>query len=356
MKKYIALAVVLALGTCAAHACTSMIVGARASASGRPLLWKHRDTGTLDNFVQRVPARDKADLDYVALFNAGDSLLREAWMGYNDSGFAIMNTASYNLAPDTAKIKDREGLVMSAALRRCRTFADFTALLDTLPKPMGVQANFGIVDAQGNGGYVETDDWGYKVFPLPAVGPHLLVRTNYSESGNDTDGMGYIRCQNVYSILGDKIKAGAGFEPADFTENVSRSFVHSLMGKDFGADTTYHYVVDQDFIPRRISSASIVIEGVKPGRNDNSTVMWTAIGYPPCSYVVPVTVDNVPAELQPTAPKGHSPLCDEVMERKAKAFSITRGSGNRYVNLDYLRSITPDMRARSAAAYAKRRK
>ena len=77
--------IVLPQGT---QACTSMIVGARASANGRPLLWKHRDTGTEHNFVDTVcrPGQYK----YVALFNGGDSLRSEAWMGLNDTGFGIM--------------------------------------------------------------------------------------------------------------------------------------------------------------------------------------------------------------------------------------------------------------------------
>ena len=83
-----------------AEACTSMLVSGAYSRSGRPMMWKHRDTGAEDNFIERKAATDST-IGFVALYNGGDSLLREAWMGVNDRGFAIMNTASYNLAPDT---------------------------------------------------------------------------------------------------------------------------------------------------------------------------------------------------------------------------------------------------------------
>ena len=78
------------------------------------MMWKHRDTGADHNFIQRVEADTSrpGSIGYVALFNGGDTGLREAWMGMNDAGFAVMNTASYNLAPDTTDYKDREGLVI----------------------------------------------------------------------------------------------------------------------------------------------------------------------------------------------------------------------------------------------------
>lgn len=334
-------------------ACTSMIIGAKASANGRPMLWKHRDTGAEQNFVERV-ARPGA-LSYVALFNGGDSLLTEAWMGINESGFAIMNTASYNLAPDTAKVKDREGVLMTRALQICHSVDDFKCLLDTLPKPMGVQANFGVIDAYGNGAYFETNDNSYTAYYLSDTDNDVLMRTNFSVSGNDSTGMGYIRYDNACHIFADKLAQG-GFTPEDFTEGASRSFYHSKLEKDVLADSTMHWAVDQDFIPRRISSASIVIEGLKPGENSHNATMWTTIGYPPCSHVQMVKVDSVPAGLRPTLPGYLSPDCKEVIARKRKAFSLKRGNGQHYVNLDYIRSIEAEQRALSKKEYEKGKK
>jgi hypothetical protein len=350
MRKLFILAFIAIAISVPVFACTSMIVGAKASASGRPLLWKHRDTGAEDNFVERVAPRHPGDLAYVALFNGGDSLLKEAWLGMNEVGFAIMNTASYNLAPDTAKIKDREGVVMSAALRQCRTVDDFRCMLDTLPKPLGVQANFGVIDAAGNGAYFEANDYTYTAYYLADTQNDVLIRTNFSVSGNDSTGMGYIRYENACHIFADKLAVG-GFTPADFTEGASRSFYHAQLNRDVMADSTLHWAVDQDFIPRRISSASIVIEGVNPADNCADAVMWTVIGYPPLSHVQKVTVNNVPDGLRPLQPGFRSADCNEVIKRKRKAFSLRRGNGQHYVNLDYIRSQEPLQRALSSKAY-----
>lgn len=327
-------------------ACTSMIISARASASGRPMLWKHRDTSSESNFIERVNPTDTSH-GYVALFNTGDSLLAEAWIGVNDVDFAIMNTASYNLAPDTAFYKDREGFVMTEALKRCRTVDDFENLLLSLSKPLGVQANFGVIDAEGNGAYFETDDYSFKKFDLADAENGVLIRTNFSFSGNDGEGYGYIRFDNASHLLAGKI-ASRSITPADLTEGVSRSFYHSLFDKDMMSDDST-WIVDQDFVPRSSSTASIVIEGA--GNDGSHSTMWTALGYPPCAIVEAVTLDNVPDNLRPTLPGFKSLAAETALANKRRVFSIRRGSGPRYINIAALRPIMEQCHAQSMKNY-----
>ncbi len=177
----------------------------------------------------------------------------------------------------------------------------------------------------------------------------MLVRTNYSYSGAPDKGYGYIREENARELLAPYIE-GDSITPATFTDGISRSFYHSLLGED-PSQGSGDWIVDQDFVPRYSSSASIVIEGVAPGEDPRLSIMWTEIGYPPCSYVLPVTVDSVPEELRPTAPDGHSPLCDRVVERKHKAFPIIRGSGRSYIYLPALKGYIDEGRAKSAENY-----
>ncbi|MBE6318825.1 MAG: hypothetical protein E7081_07625 [Bacteroidales bacterium] len=331
-------------------ACTSAIVSAKASKTGRPLLWKNRDTGTEHNFVEKVDAKN-GNYAYVALYNGGDSTLRDAWLGMNEVGFAIMNTASYNLAPDTAKLKDQEGYVMSLALQKCRTLADFEILLDTISKPMGVQANFGLIDASGDGAYYETDDFTYTKFSLSDAENGVLVRTNYSYTGEKDGGYGYIREDNAWYLLQPYLKNG-NIEASTFTDGLSRSFYHSLKGKDAekGKD---RWIVDQDYIPRRTTSASVVIEGVVPGEDPGLYIMWTEIGYPPCSYTLPVMIDYIPEELRPQGKEWRSPLCDEIICRKHQVFSVKRGSGKHYVDMNAVRRFSVDGKKKSLENYKK---
>lgn len=317
------------------------------------MMWKHRDTGAPSNFVERVESRD-GNHAYVALFNEGDSALCEAWTGMNDAGFAIMNTASYNLMPDTAAYKDQEGRLMSLALARCATVDDFEQLLRDAPKPMGVQANFGVMDAHGGLAYFETDDYRFTRFDVADSPQGYLLRTNHSMTGNDTDGYGYIRYQNALDILKSDIEGGT-LLPESFTEKASRSFWHSLLQRDY-AQGDDRWVVDQDFIPRYISTASIVVEGVNEGSDPAEAVMWTMLGYPPCSWVEAVSIDNVPDGLRGLQPGCTSAISNEVMAMKELAFPLKVGNGQRYIDMKYLRQVMEQKSQKSKENYKKYRK
>lgn len=350
MKRLIiAIAAAAAIAAPDAGACTSMVASARATASGRPLLWKHRDSSGDMNFVARTAPTDST-YGFSALYNGGDSLLADAWAGVNEAGFAIMNTASYNLAPDTAQLRDREGVVMALALRRCARVDDFARMLDSLPRPMGVQANFGVIDAEGAAAYFETHDHGYTRFDADSTAHGVLIRTNFSVSGADGKGMGYIRCRNAEHLAGDAIARGE-LTPELLTEGLSRSFYHDLLGRDCSADTTVRWLVDQDFIPRRSSVASVVVEGCRPGADPSDAVMWTVIGYPAAGHVVPATAANVPPELLPTEPGHTSPAAVANALLVKTIFPIEAGSGQRYIDMDALRPIMAEQHRLSMKAY-----
>lgn len=83
----------------------------------------------------------------------------------------------------------------------------------------------------------------------------------------------------------------------------SRSFRHSLLGIDlreeaFSPNRASGFCVEQDFIPRYESIASVVIQGVKPGMDPELVTLWAVLGYPPVSIALPVWVkmeEEIPA-------------------------------------------------------------
>lgn len=346
-KRYIfLLSFLMSLGCSVSLACTSAIVSAKANPSGRPLLWKNRDTSAADNKVEYVSSKP-GEYSYVALFNAADLNLEQAWMGMNDVGFAVMNTASYNIKDDKVPEKDmdKEGYVMSIALRKCRTVDDFAVLLDTLPRPMGVEANFGVIDAYGNGAYFETNNHSYSRFNLSDSEDGVLVRTNYSYSGRPEEGFGFNREANACHLLEPYRKKGE-ITPELFTEILSRSFWHDLLQKDYGNEAE-KWVVDQDFIPRYTSTATVVIEGCKPieptampdeNMIEKQYIMWTGLGYPPCSEIIPVwcSAEGVDPRLKGTKENGHSEMGDIVQTRRQEVFSLKKGNGEKYLDMTKL--------------------
>lgn len=342
------------IGCCmcaAAMGCTSAIVAGSCTADGRPILWKHRDTSAKNNFLYRVDEPGK--IGFVGLFNGADTLcLDEAWMGMNDEGFAIMNTVAYNLPENSPEWIDREGYVMKEALGCCRTVDDFEHLLERMPKPLGVRTNFGVIDADGRGAYFEVDDYTFERFGLEDAPEGILIRTNYAYSGEPDAGMGYIRHANVEALLADRI-ATHSITPAVLTDGLSRSFYNSLTGFD-ACDSSESWAVDQDFIPRHSSTASIAVEGCLPGETPASYIMWANVGYPPCSHVQPATLDSIPTDLTASAETGaYSPAGLEASERMKKVFPIERGSGQRYVNLNAVRAISDEEYQKSLQEYSR---
>jgi hypothetical protein len=318
-------------------ACTSAIIGADATPDGRPLLWKLRDTNTTDNKVEYIASDDGA-YSYVALFNANDTKCEQAWIGMNEVGFAIMNTASYNIKDDKVPQSkmDREGYVMTIALRSCKTVDDFASLLNQLPRPMGVEANFGVIDAEGNGAYFETNNHSYVKYDIKEAPGNVLIRTNYSHSGRKDEGYGYIREANASHLLLPYVETKSVTAEV-LTEVVSRSFYHDLKKTDY-ATVNERWVIDQDFIPRNSSSASVVVEGVSKGENPDATTIWSVIGYPPCSYAVAswVKAKNEIAAVIANSDEGRSSVNRMAVALKREVFPISRGNGSKYMRTDVI--------------------
>lgn len=346
LKRLIIVLCCVALWASKGDCCTSAIIGAEANPYGRPLLWKNRDTSTIDNKVEYVAGSD-GNHSFVGLFNAADRKLEEVWMGMNDVGFAIMNTASYNIKDDNVAQKnmDKEGFLMAKALKTCTTVDDFARFLDKYPRPMGVEANFGVIDAYGNGAFFETNNHSYVRYDLKDAPGHVLVRTNYSKSGRPEEGFGFVREANACHLLDPYIEKGE-ITPELLTETLSRSFWHDLKQRDY-ADGKEKWVIDQDFIPRFKSTATVVIEGCLPigegekpvpAEIEKQYIMWTGLGYPPCSEIVPVwcAPDGVDPELRGTGVKGHSVMGDRVKKRRSEVFPIHKGNGEKYIDMTKL--------------------
>ena len=160
MKKIFSLSILLSLCLLTAiesDACTSAIFTGKSTPDGRPLLWKHRDTGELNNRMEYFPAGNGRKFGFLGLVNSNvqDG---EVWTGTNEAGFSIMNTASYNLQSESADFEDQEGVLMYQALGSCKTLKDFEKLLDKMKKPRGIEANFGVIDAEGGAAYYEVNN------------------------------------------------------------------------------------------------------------------------------------------------------------------------------------------------------
>jgi len=327
-------------------ACTTVIISGKATKDGRPLLWKNCDTPNLD---QRLIYGNHQGYPFLALMrsNATDEATASIWTGTNSQGFTIMNTLSYNISEGESS-GARNGLLMRRALEVCKDIASFKYFLDTLSRPLRVSANFGVMDAYGGAAYFETNDNTYYMVDVndPAVAPYgYLVYTNFSYNGTYDAGQGYIRYQTASDIMAKGAPAKE-FTPQWIFNRLSRSFYHSLLGIDltlaqYEGLTPNGWFPDSDFIPRKSTATSCVVQGVKPGENPELTTMWTILGYPPCSVAIPCWVklqDKQSPLLMRTATSENAAICDMSLALKARVFPIQRGNGEKYFNFGLLYS------------------
>lgn len=322
------------------QSCTTAIISGKATIDGRPLILKHRDADALQN---RLVFFTDGKYKYIGLVNSHDTANAEVWAGFNETGFGIMNSASYNLRlKDTSKLKDLEGVIMKKALQVCASLEDFEKLLTELPKPLGVEANFGVVDALGGVAYYEVDNYKFIKFDAndPVTAPNgYIIRTNYSFAGEENQGAGYIRYQTASKVFTDKYEEGK-FSFDFLLNDIPRCLTHSFTNEnllekmpDNSEDTRYVYF--RDYIPRYFSSAAVVIQGVVPGESPKLATMWTILGFPLSSVAVPVWITDegkLPLILQRNE-KGIAPLCDLALKLKDNMFSTQKDARENYINL-----------------------
>lgn len=322
------------------QACTTAIISGKFTPDGRPLLFKHRDTSHRQNKLMYF---EDGKYEYIGLVNSNDSLGNEIWAGCNSTGFAIMNSESYNLNDnDTTSLKDREGFIMKQALQRCASINDFEELLKTIPKPYGVRSNFGVIDALEGAAYIETSNFDFKKIDAndPRVAPFgYLIRTNYSFTGTEQTGYGYIRYSTAQELF-YQASAINNLSYKFLLQDISRSLKHSLTTIDLlkeipESSLRPKFVFFRDYIPRFSSVSSVVVQGVKPNESPLFTTMWTILGFQLCSVAIPVWVaggEQLP-KVMTIDSSGVAPLCDMALKLKRQCFPIQRGSGETYLNL-----------------------
>jgi len=331
-----------------AIACTVAVVSGKYTKDGRPLLWKNRETNYINNQIMFF---NDGKYEYMGLVNSGDIHGKSVWIGQNSTGFAIMNSASYNLnIGDSTKLSGLEGRIIKEALATCKTIQDFEKYLDNLPKPTRLEANFGVIDAHGGAAMYELNNKGYVKFDAndPKVAPFgYIIRGNYSFMGTYGDeSSGYIRYNTTNELFYDAMATNS-FDAQFIIQDVTRGLKHSLTKEDLYRDfadipeNTPTYTFFYDFIPRRTTSSACVVQGVKKDENPEFTTLWSVVGFPLTSIVVPTWIkggNDFPEVLKRNDKLKDSPICNAALELKKEFFPIRWGryAMRNYVNINAL--------------------
>ena len=335
-------------GAAHSNACTSIIVSGKVTPDGRPYIFKNRDTHDLDNLAIQIQG---PRYRFIGIVATKDTLYKSVWSGHNEVGFAIANTAAYNLngEPEPGKPRpqgdDNDGILMRKALGTCRTLGDFEHLLDSIKAqgPIPSNSNFAVLDAEGGVAYYETGNKGYVKYDAndPLVAPYgFIVRTNHGMSGERSLDQGVER----YLAISDYAARAAfandlGFE--NIIRKVTRNLKHGLTQIDLHDfqpqdDSQPVYFPFRDFIPRYLTASAQLIQGVKENESPLLTTAWTIVGSPLTTVAIPlwITADGkLPNVVTHQKPGQQAPLVTASFELKRQLFPIERGNGQDYINL-----------------------
>lgn len=321
------------------YACTTAIVSGKYTKDGKPIIWKLRDT---ESFQNKIKHFTDGKYSYIGLINSDDENGVNIWGGYNSKGFAIMNSASYNTNLDKpTEFADQEGIIMKLALQTCSSLQEFEEMLNKLPKPMGLNANFGVIDANGGCAYYETDNNKFIKFDAndASVAPNgYIIRTNFSYTGKKDIGYGFIRNQTALELF-NEADAESNFSINNFIKNFSRTLYHSLLKTDYTKiypeTKKGHFINSGDFIVRYDSASSIIIKGVKEKENPKNTCMWAMISFPLTTVAIPIwsTKDGNLPNIITAKGKDNASLAKCGIALKDKIYPIKRSSGFKYMDL-----------------------
>ena len=330
MKKILISLVVLAVMMTEVQpllACTSVIVSGRVTKDGRPMIFKHRDSGNVHNMMLVVQGRKYR---YLGLVNAGDTLPKDVWGGYNEAGFGIVNTAAYNLNGNGGDT-DGDGILIRKALELCATLEDFERLMDTVKKPRDVNSNFAVLDAKGGCAYYETGNYKYVKFDVndPAVAPDgYLMRTNFGTTVE--------RYQAITEFMAEACKEGH-LEHDYLITHISRYLKHGVTQLDMydmmpETETDTCYVSFHDYIARYSTASVVLVQGVRPDESPLNTISWTIMGWPLTTIAMPLALlpsGKLPALVTDDG-TDHSRLCEMGLQLKSRVFTLKKGNNTAF--------------------------
>ncbi|MGD9346076.1 MAG: hypothetical protein PVH84_09460 [Candidatus Aminicenantes bacterium] len=341
-KSWIAFFSLFLLGQIAMNPCTVAVVSGKATPDGRPLLWKNRDTSAQPNKVAFLQG-DK--YSFIGIVHPLDKAYKNVWAGINSQGFAIMNSASSDLAESTGMVGMGEnGIFMKRALGVCADAADFERLLDETKGKRNVGANFGVIDAKGNARFYETRNSSHVKFDAndPRVAPQgYIVRTNYAFTAPvKYGGGGYIRFERIsdlFQTASAENRLNIPFILQDAARDLVNEKLHSYPLSDPKAfdPAAPLYVNTTDTINRNSTVSVTLFHGAPSPDKAYLATMWVLLGQSICTAAFPLWAH---AESVPdvAAGAGTAPLNDLAIALADYLYPDERGHMRQYLNVTRL--------------------
>jgi len=289
--------------------CTIGVASGKATADGRPLLWKNRDGSYGPREV--VYFKD-GRFKYLAV----GPVYTSQWIGggVNEFGFCTVNSAAVDL-PEKSKKGMHGGHVMKTALRQCVTVDDFENILkQTNVSGRTTACNIGVIDAFGGAAIFETGNFSYTRFDAtdPKVAPQgYIVRANFTLTGGGDRGRArYDRANQLWQQAVEKDQLDYRYVLRKVCRDLSGSEDVSYTPPEMEAteNNTLQVLNNENAINHPTTTYVALFHGVRPDENPSLTTFWPIIGGPIFSIAVPswVIAESTAPEMDGAE---FSPLC-----------------------------------------------
>lgn len=297
-----------------AQACSAIIISGKYTADGKPVMLKTRDQGP-NNFNTNIKFHRRGKYDFISMGPTPwveAAKIRSTGGGMNSMGFCVASLTTHSFPNDTIRIKGRGSAAIELyALANCASIEEFDQYLSTLPHPLACRFNLGVIDALGGAAFYEfgNDTWVKYDVNDPAVAPDgWRCCTNFSFSGDDPTNGGVDRYDDCVEIMKSfKKNADGKYEitPGELTDICGRSMINVKKGLNDG-NVVSESINDKGMISYWRTSNLIVFQSVASSTDPKFSVMWTALGHPRCSPLIPLVpslgdtlplyIDNPPAK------------------------------------------------------------
>lgn len=314
--------------------CTATIISKKIAETERPILLKHRDISFSSNNHRgnRIEYQSSVRFGKKGIISVADSHSLDggsSLCGMNVAGFAIINTATYNLGTRDFNNQIAPSKLMYKALAECENAIEFEQMLERMACKM-MPANYGIIDKDGNAFYYEVGEVSWTRIDVDNIQDNHITFTNFSQSGSRNNRIGLERCVTATAIMNETIERERIITPRSLFDNISRSFRNEFLNIDLKKqDNPFgDYFVDGIFIPLKTTTFSAVFQ---------RGVAWIMLGYPPTSVVVPVLMNReLPPFMCKSGERQTAEIYNKSFELKKRIFDINVGEGNKYFNFNLL--------------------
>jgi hypothetical protein len=266
------------------YPCTIGVIRAELTETGKPMLWKIRDTGSENS--TNYPIYDYTGLyGYVAFTHTTN--YQQTWAGVNEVGFAMLNALSLDLHTNGLD----NGLIITHAIQNFATIWEWESYLDaTNGTSRRTAGNFAVMDAIGNVAMYELSNvawYKYDVYDSP---DGFIIRTNFSMVGDGTNGRErFARSENIISqlVAGDNfsVESLLAQHLRDFSDTQSHPFTIPYL--DY-TDGHFGYINYHHSISNNNSTGAVIITGMTDSAD--IPIMWTIAGFPVVTPMLPFIV------------------------------------------------------------------